>query len=355
MTTTQLSQQTMHAAWYEQQGAARDVIHYGEVPIPKPGANEVRVKVYASGVNPSDTKSRSGWGGITLAYPRVIPHQDGAGIIESIGEGVSPERIGERVWIYEAQRGRPFGTAAEFVVVPSDRAVRLPDNTDFVEGACLGVPAMTAHRCLFADGSIEGQTILVTGGAGAVGYYALQLAKWGGANVITTVSRPEQEQLVRAAGADYIINYKSEAVIQRIQAITGLERGIDRIVDVDFSANFDVAAAVLKPNSVVNTYNVGSPKNQLAIPAQTFLLNGNVLRFVLVYVMPDAAKQSASQDITAALEAGALRHNIAKRFALTEVAAAHEAQDSGQLIGKAVIEIIDSEWRLRYAEARLDE
>lgn len=340
MATTQLAKQTMQAAWYEQQGSAREVIQYGEVQIPKPGPNEVRVKVYASGVNPSDTKARSGWGGLPLAYPRIIPHQDGAGIIESVGEGISPERIGERVWIYEAQRGRPFGTAAEFVVVPSNHVIHLPDQTDFASGACLGVPAMTAHRCVFADGSVEGQTILVTGGAGAVGYYALQLAKWGGARVIATVSRPEQEQLVQSADADHIINYKTEDVIQRIQTITEQERGIDRIVDVDLSANLDVAAAVLKPNGVVNTYNVGSPDNRPALPAQTFLVNGIVIRFVLVYVMPDAAKQHAIRDITAALEAGALQHNIARRFSLSDVAAAHEAQDSGQLIGKAIVEIV---------------
>ncbi|MBD1869040.1 NADPH:quinone reductase [Cyanobacteria bacterium FACHB-471] len=329
----------MQAAWYEQQGAARDVIHTGEMQILEPAANEVRVKVYASGVNPSDTKSRSGWGGITLAYPRVIPHQDGSGIVESVGAGVSSDRIGERVWIYEAQLGRPFGTAAEFVVVPSDHAIPLPENTQFVEGACLGVPAMTAHRCLFADGSINGQTILVTGGAGAVGYYAVQLAKWGGAMVITTVSRPEQADLVRAVGVDHVINYKTENVIDRIQTITGQERGIDRIVDVDLSANLDVAASVLKPNSSVNTYNIGSPDNRPAIPAQTFLVNGTVIRFVLVYVMPEIAKQDAIRDITAAIETKALQHNIAKRFSLSEVAAAHEAQDSGKLVGKAIVEI----------------
>ena len=198
---------------------------------------------------------------------------------------------------------------------------------------------MTAHRCLFADGTISGQTILVTGGAGAVGYYAVQLAKWAGATVITTVSRPEQEKLVRAVGANHIINYKTENVIERIQAITEQERGIDRIVDVDLSANLNIAASVLKPNSSVNTYNTGSPDNRPTIPAQTFLVNGTVIRFVLVYVMPDTAKQHAVQDITAALEAGALHHNIAKRFALSEVAAAHEAQDSGKLVGKAIIEI----------------
>ena len=342
MTATQLAKQTMYAAWYEQQGAAREVIQYGELPIPNPSANEVRVKVYASGVNPSDTKARSGWGGGTLQFPRVIPHQDGAGIIESVGEGVSSDRIGERVWIYEAQWRRPFGTAAEFVVVPSDRAIRLPDNTDFAQGACLGVPAMTAHRCLFADGSIDGQTVLVTGGAGAVGYYALQLAKWGGAKVITTVSRPEQEQLVRAAGADDIINYKQEDVVQRIKEITGAKdgRGIDRIVDVNFGANLPITKAVVKTNSVIATYASGNADDEPALPFYPLMLNCVTIRLVLVYVMPTAAKQMATRDITAALEANALRHNIARRFSLSEVAAAHEAQDSGQMMGKAIVEIV---------------
>lgn len=342
MTATQTAKQTMYAAWYEKQGPAGEVIQYGEVPIHNPSANEVRVKVYASGVNPSDTKSRSGWGGGTLQFKRVIPHQDGAGIIESVGEGVSSDRIGERVWIYEAQRGRPFGTAAEFVVVPSDRAIRLPDNTDFASGACLGVPAMTAHRCVFADGSVKGKTILVTGGAGAVGYYALQLAKWGGAKVITTVSHPEQEQLVKAAGADDIINYKQEDVVQRIKETTQAEdgRGIDRIVDVNFTANLAITEAVLRPNSFVASYSSGNPDARPALPFLSMQLNNVTIRLVLVYTMPHEAKQAAIRDITAALEANALHHNIAQRFSLNEVAAAHEAQDSGKMIGKAIIEIV---------------
>lgn len=340
MIVTQAATETMHAIWYERKGEAQAVLQYGEMNIPEVGAGQVRVRVHASGVNPSDIKGRSGWGGdMTMPYPRIIPHQDGAGVIDKIGEGVSQSRLGERVWLYESQREQAFGTAAEFAIVPSYKAVRLPDNTDFAQGACLGVPAMTSHRCMFADGSIEGQTILVTGGAGAVSYYALQWAKWGGAKVITTVSRPEQEQLVRSVGADEIINYKTENVIERIQTITGQARGIDRIVDVDLSANLDVAAAVIKPNCSINTYNAGAPTNRLEIPAQTFLVNGTVLRFVLVYVMPDAAKQQAIGDITAALKAGALQHNIAKRFVLSEVAAAHEAQDSGKMMGKAIVEI----------------
>lgn len=173
---------TMQAAWYEKQGAATDVIQYGEMLVPTPGAGEVRVKIYASGVNPSDTRTCSGWGGITMSSPRIIPHNDRAGAIDRVGEGVPTSRIGERVWLYETQRQRGFGTAAEFAVVQSAQLVPLPDNTNFAEAACLGVPAMTAHRCVFADGSVQGQTILVTGGAGAVGYYAVQLALRGWSN-----------------------------------------------------------------------------------------------------------------------------------------------------------------------------
>jgi len=331
----------MQAAWYEEQGAAQDVIQYGELPVPTPGPGEVQIRVQASGVNPSDTKVRSGWGGSPLSFPRVIPHEDGAGVIERVGEGVPTSRVGERVWVYEAQWQRPFGTAAEFVTVPSVQAVRLPDNTSFAEGACLGVPAMTAHRCVFADGPVNGQTVLVTGGAGAVGYYALQLAKWGGATVITTVSRPEQAELVQAAGADHIINYKSEDVVERLQDITGVAggRGIDRIVEVNFGANLPIASAVLRPNGVIASYASGGPEDQPALPFYSLMLNGVTIRLVLVYIMPETAKQAATRDITAALEAGALRHNIAQRFPLTEVAAAHEAQDSGKMIGKAIIKI----------------
>lgn len=331
----------MKAAWYQKQGAAQDVIQYGEMPVPNPSSGEVRVNLQASGVNPSDTKSRSGWGGNTMQFPHVIPHQDGAGVIESVGEGVPTSRIGERVWIYEAQRGRPFGTAAEFVVVPDRQAVRLPDNTTFAEGACLGVPAMTAHRCVFADGPVNGQTILVTGGAGAVGYYALQLAKWGEATVIATVSRPQQAELAQAAGAGHIINYKSEDVVTRIKEITKAEdgRGIDRIVDVNFGANLPITSAVLRPNGVVTSYASRGPDDRPALPFYSLMLNNVTIRTVLVYTMPQEAKQVAIRDITAALEAGALHHNIARRFPLSEVAAAHEVQDGGEMIGKAIIEI----------------
>lgn len=332
-------EKSMQAAWYEEQGAAQEVIKYGEMSIPQPGAGEVRVKVFASGVNPSDTKVRSGWGGIPQMFDRVIPHQDGAGVIESVGENVKRERIGERVWIYEAQQERPFGTGAEYVVVPNQQAVTLPDNTSFAEGACLGVPAMTAHRAVFADGSVEGKTILVTGGAGAVGNYAIQLAKWGGANVITTVSREEQAKIAQTAGADYIINYKSEDVVQRIRDMTGVERGIDRVIDVNFSANLPITSQVISPNGVITTYSSGEPDEQPPLPSLLLLMNAVTIHFVLVYIMSEENKQSAIRDITKALEADFLHHNIARRFPLSEIAIAHDVQDSGQAMGKVIIEI----------------
>lgn len=331
--------QLMRAAWYEKQGTAKDVVKYGEMPLPDLKANEILVKIYASGVNPSDTKVREGWGGIPMTFPRVIPHNDGAGIIENVGEEVNKARIGERVWLYETQQGRPFGTAAEYAVVPENHAIALPENTSFAEGACLGVPAMTAHRAVFADGKVEGQNILVTGGAGAVGNYAIGLAKWGGAKVFTTVSRSEQAEVAKAAGADELINYKTEDVVQRIKEITGKERSIDRVIDVNFTANLPVTNAVLSPNGVIVSYSSANPDNRPELPFLSMQLINTTIRLILVYTMPEAAKQKATEDIIQALKAGALHHNIARRFALTEVAQAHEAQDSGEMIGKAIIEI----------------
>ncbi|MGL5832058.1 MAG: NADPH:quinone reductase, partial [Waterburya sp.] len=316
------------------------VIKYGEMPIPELKAGEVLVKIHASGVNPSDTKTREGWGGIPMSFSRVIPHNDGAGVIEGVGEGVNNARMGERVWLYETQQGRPFGTSAQYTVINANYAVFLPENTSFAEGACLGVPAMTAHRAVFADGEVKEQNVLVTGGAGAVGNYAIALAKWGGAKVFTTVSRPEQAEVAKIAGADEIINYKTEDVVQRIEEITGEKRSIDRIVDVNFTANLPITSAVLKPNGVIVSYSSANPDDRPELPFLSMQLLNTTIRLILVYTMLNEAKQKATEDITTALKAGALHHNIARRFALTEVAQAHEAQDSGAMIGKAIIEIV---------------
>jgi NADPH2:quinone reductase len=329
----------MKAAWYDRKGPARDVLQVGSVDTPEPGLQEVRVRVRASAVNPSDTKGRSGARGKTaMPFPRIIPHQDGAGVIDRVGEGVPASRVGERVWVYEAQLGRATGTAAEYVVVPAANAVTLPDNTSFAEGACLGIPAMTAHRCIFGDGPVQGQRILVAGGAGAVGFYAVQFAKWGGAaSVIATVSRDAQAAAATSAGADHVINYRSENVAGRARDLTE-GRGIDRIVDVAFGANLETSIAVLNPNGVISTYAsdaVPEPK----IPFWTILGKDITIHFVLVYAMPKSAHQRAAADITTCLSGNKLRHNIAKRFPLEEIAQAHEAVEKGDKIGNVIVEI----------------
>ena len=326
----------MQAAWYDQIGTAKDVLNIGEIDKPEPGAGEVRVKIHCSGVNPSDTKSRSGWEGMKMQFERVIPHNDGAGVIDAVGEGVS-KQVGERVWLYETQLGRPFGTAAEFAVLPSEQAITLPDNTDFAAGACLGVPAMTAHYCVFADGTVQGKTILVAGGTGAVGNYAVQLAKWGGAKVIATVGSEEKKAIARDSGADEVINYKSEDVADRVKEITNGE-GVDRIVEVAFATNLKVNQQIIKSNGAIATYS-SEEKNNPEVPFLPFLLKNILVRFVLVYVMSQQAHQAAAKDITTCLKEGALKHLIAQKYPLSEIAAAHEAVENGKSIGNIVVEI----------------
>jgi NADPH2:quinone reductase len=329
----------MRAVWYERKGPAREVLEVGEMPEPHAAPGEVRVRVRASAVNPSDTKGRGGWrGNVAMPFPRIVPHQDGAGVVDETGDGVPPERVGERVWLYEAQWRRPFGTAAEYVVVPAEKAVPLPDATSFEEGACLGIPAMTAHRCVFADGGVAGKTVLVAGGAGAVGYYAVQFARRGGASVIATVSSREQAEMVLAAGADHAIDRKTEDVARRVGEITGAAdgRGVDRIVEVAFGANVELDAAILRPNGVIATYSSDSDERP-QVPFVQFLMLDATVRFVLVYVMTREAHEAAVADITEALGRGELRHAISRRFRLDETAEAHDAVERGGLSGKAIV------------------
>ena len=337
--STSDSQKMMRAAYYERKGPAREVLQIGELPIGEPNPGEVRVRVAVSAVNPSDTKGRGG-GGIgpkTMPFPQIVPHQDGSGVIDAVGADVPASRVGERVWIYEAQRGRAFGTAAEYVVVPSGNAVRLPDGVSMVDAACLGIPAMTAHRCLFADGSIAGQTVLVTGAVGGVGQYAVQLAKWDGATVIATVSSAEKAAQARAIGADHVIDYREEDVVARVQQITG-GAGVERIVEVAFGANLPVSVQVLQTNGVIATYS-SDAEPAPPIPFGQFLVKDVTVRFVLVYVMGDAAHQAAIVDITAALEAGLLHPVAVQRLPLDEIAAAHEAIETGHTAGKVLIDL----------------
>ena len=331
----------MRAAFFERQGNANDVMMVGDLPDPEPEAGEVRVRVVASGINPSDIKTRTGFGGKAMPFPRIVPHQDGAGVIDAVGPGVPETRIGERVWIYMAQWGRAFGTAAEFVVVPSAQAVRLADNVSFEIGASLGVPAMTAHRCLFADGDLRGKRVLVQGGAGAVGNAAILLAKWAGAWVAATVSREEQAKVAQAAGADLVINRYQEDVPQAIRAATG-GHGVDLIVDVDISANIEVAILCLARDGVVSAYSTESPQAKLAIPFFPALLGGFSFRFVYVYTMPEAAMRQAGEEISACAASGAYVPHIAKTYALDAVADAHEFQESSKAVGKVLVRMRNS-------------
>jgi len=327
----------VRAAYYERKGPASKVLVLGELPDPRPGPGEVRVKLQFSGINPTDTKLRGGWdGNVEMPFARVIPHQDGAGVVDAVGPGVPQSRLGERVWVYEAQRGRAFGTAAEYVAIPSENAVALPEGASFETGACLGIAGMTAHRCLFQDGGIQGQTVLVAGGAGAVGHAAIQLAKWGGARVASTVSRPEQEKVAREAGADLVVNRRTEDAAAKIKAFTrGL--GLDRVVEVAFEANLELDRAVLKANGVISTYSSGPPESAPRIPFTAVMRQGISVHFILVYVMPREAHQLAARDLNAAIEAGRYRPRVARIFKLDETAKAHEAQESGGTVGKLLI------------------
>ena len=325
----------MRAAYYESNGSAREVLRVADVETPQAGRGEVRVRLRTSGVNPSDVKSRAG---LTrkIAFPRVIPHSDGAGEIDAVGEGVSPARVGERVWVWNGQWRRPFGTAAEWIVLPSEQAVRLPANVTMEAGACLGIPAYTGYQGVLLARAKEGSTVLVAAGAGAVGHYAIQFAKKRKATVITTVSSPAKAEIARAAGADHVIDYKREDVGERVMAITA-KRGVDAVIEMDLAANARLLPTVLAPNGVVAVY--GSGAAEASIPFQFLLQNSITLQFFLVYLMPAEMRQRATADITQMLEQGELIHNVAQTFDLADMVAAHEAVESGKAMGNIVVKL----------------
>jgi len=328
----------MRAVWYERKGPAREVLVVGEMPTPAPGPGEVLVRVHASAVNPTDTKGRGGLRSKDMPYPRIVPHQDGAGVIEDVGPGVDRNRIGQRVWIYEAQWNRPFGTCAEFTVVPDANAVPLPDGIPFEAGAMMGIAAMTAHRCVFADGPVDGKTVLVTGGAGSVGRFAVQFAKHGGARVIATVGSPEQADSARAAGADVVIDRRREDVVARIAEATGAPqgRGVDRIVDVNFGSNLPVSLQVLRPNGVIATYS-SDEEPEPKVPFLSLLVLDATIRVVLVYMMSKQAHEEAAQAITQAFREGWLSCPTGQTVPLAEAWRAHEAVEAGGQLGKVLV------------------
>lgn len=327
----------MQAAFYEHTGAAHDVLQIEEIPTPVPGPGEVRVKVAWSGVNPSDVKSRVGTRMKSLPFPRIIPHSDGAGVIDQVGDDVPSARIGARVWVWNAAWMRPFGTAAQYVVLPSEQAVPLPQNTDLAAGACLGIPALTAYHAVHVDGGVAGKTVLVAGGAGAVGHYAIQLAKLGGARlVIATVSGPEKAILARAAGADIVLNYKTEDLSAAVQEATE-GQGVDRIVEVDFAANVNMDIALLRPDGDVIVYGSGVP--EIPVPFSAAIRKGVHLYFFIVYNLNSEVRQRAIADLTHLLEENRLQHNIAARLPLAQIADAHDLIEEGRVLGNVVLEI----------------
>ena len=331
----------MLAACYEQKGPAENVLQVRDQPKPVLDAGEVLVAIKASGINPSDTKGRGGArGNGAMPYPLIIPHQDGAGVIEAVGAGVFKSRIGQRVWVYEAQLGRPFGTAAEYVAVPARNAVPMPDGLSFVEGAALGVPALTAHRCVFADGPVAGKTVLVTGGAGAVGFYAVQFARHGGACVIATVGDEAQAEVARRAGAHFVINRRKQDVVAEAAAFaaTGSERTIDRIVDVAFGANLAASLRMLKPNGVIAAYS-SDDEPEPALPFWPLVLLDATVRFVLVYAMSRQAHEEAVDYVSRAASEGWLRHNIGQVLPLERIADAHRLVEHGPARGRTIVEI----------------
>ena len=327
----------MRAALYERTGPAAEVLQLVDLPTPEPAAGEVRVKLHRSGVNPSDVKSRGGARTKTLAFPRIVPHSDGAGVIDAVGAGVDASRVGERVWVWNAAWRRPFGTAAQFVALPAVQAVRLPDNTDFDAGACLGIPALTALHAMLVDGGVAGKRVLVAGGAGAVGHYAVQFARALGARqVIATVSSDAKAALARDAGADAAANYRDGKLVDEVMALTG-GAGVDRIVEVDFAANVKADLAMLRADGEIVVY--GSGAAEIAVPFFDSIVKNVGLRFFIVYNLAAQDRQQAAAVLAALLERGALKHNIAERLPLERIAQAHERVESGRVVGNVVLTI----------------
>lgn len=327
----------MRAAWFEEFGAASDVLKVGELETPVAGPGEVLVRLHTSGINPSDVKKRAGSFPDLLDDGLVIPNSDGAGIIEAVGEGVDKSRVGERVWVFQAQYARRFGTAAEYVAISSNCVPRLSKNAEFDVGACLGIPVMTAHRAVFADGDVEDKTILVTGGAGRVGHYAVQWASRAGANVIATASNPEDTETCRSAGAQQVVNHRDADFAASVLEANG-GQPVDRVVDVEFGANLPVSVEVLKVGGTIATYastQIPEPK----LPFFQMMYKDLTIRLIIVYAMPTSAKDHAIADISKALADGWLQCRIAESLPLDEIANGNEIVEQGQCRGAVILTI----------------
>ena len=327
----------MRAAWFEEFGDAEQVLKLGDIDTPEPRSGEVLVRMRTSGINPSDVKKRAGSFPDLLDDGLVIPNSDGAGIIEAVGEGVDKNRIGERVWLFQAQYGRRFGTAAEYVAINSNCAPRLPARASFDVGACLGIPVMTAHRAVFADGDVDGRALLITGGAGRVGYYAVQWANRAGAHVIATASNEADADACRTIGAHHVVNHRDEDFAQSVLDANG-GRPVDRVVDVEFGANLPVTVEVLRTGGTIASYaSVQEPEPKL--PFFQMMYKDLTIRMIIVYAMPDSAKDHAIADITKVLREDELQHRIAHRLPLERIAEGNEIVERGDVRGAVILTI----------------
>ena len=329
----------MKAWFYERVGAAADVLQFAELPTPEPAAGEVRVRVLWSGVNPSDVKSRGGLRSRTLPFERIVPHSDGSGVIDAVGAGVDAQRVGQRVWLWNAAWGRPFGTAAEYCCLPEAQAVPLPDAASGEAGACMGIPGLTAMHAVLMDGGVAGKRVLVAGGAGAVGHYAVQLAsRLGAAQVISTTSNEVKAGLARAAGADHVIDYKTEPVAGRVRELTQ-GRGVDRVIELDLAVNGAMDLELLCPGGELVAY--GSSPKPLDLPFPVLLAKNVQIKFFMVYHLEAADRARATAALSRLLARGELQHNITHRLPLADVVKAHEAVEGGRLQGNLVLRVGD--------------
>ena len=325
----------MRAVWYDRQGPANEVIVTGELPTPDAGLGEVRVRLEASGVNPSDTYRRRG--AVPKEYPRVIPNSDAAGVIDQVGSGVAETWLGKRVWLYNGQRnGRWMGTAAEYIALNVDLVTELPDHVSFAEGATLGIPCMTAHGCVFVAGPVQGKFVLVTGGAGAVGHYAVQLAAWAGATVIATVSSAEKADHARRGGSAHVINYRTEDVAERVREITRGE-GVDHVVDVDLGGNLASVLASVRDSGSIAYYATNGALNPVVPLRQIMSKNLAIHGFTLPTSRP-AQRKRAQSDIARFVASPGRVLSVDGRFPLYETSAAHMSVEQGGKVGTVVVE-----------------
>ncbi|MFE2960952.1 NADPH:quinone reductase [Nocardia tengchongensis] len=324
----------MRAAWYDRTGPAEQTLEVGELPTPVPLPGQVRVRLAFSGITPSDAQRRAGLGPHSIRYGRVIPGDDGAGIIDQVGPEVSADRIGQRVWLHSAGHSSNRGTCAEYVVVPDDHAIALPDNVPVEVGACLGFPAITAHRSLFADGPVAGLTVLVTGGGGLVAHYAIQMAKHGHARVIATATTSEGRNAALIAGADLVVDHHHEDIVGVILDRAPL--GVDRVVDAAADSNLPLTSRVLAPGASIAGYASGALTDPI-LPFRTLLRGGITLRTIMPHTMPTFAREQAIRDVTTLLDHQILTHPIAARYRLDQIHQAHLDIENGRRIGSILI------------------